>query len=79
MLGVLAAGVICLAAGLIIMLVGGEGAVVIAKVIVGIFMIALGAIMSGAALIVLLILLIIHLATKNKNKVSENSTEKKDG
>lgn len=61
--GVLAAGLVCLAVGLITYFTSRGNAI---SVLIGMFTIASGSIMAAAAALILIIILIINAITKNK-------------
>lgn len=65
MLGMLAAGIICLIVGFCVYFAAKTNVVAL---LTGMFAVAMGAIIAGAAVIVLIIFLIITLIAKAKNK-----------
>ncbi|MDE7163006.1 MAG: hypothetical protein K2O44_02895 [Clostridia bacterium] len=67
--GVLAAGILCAIVGIIVYFTANSNAL---SLLIGLFTIFTGAIITGIATVVLIVLLIIGLITKNKNKDKEN-------
>lgn len=63
MIGVLSAGLICLAVGLTVYFTAHGNAI---SVIVGMFTIAIGGVMSAVAALILIIIVIINAIQKNK-------------
>ncbi|MDE5766441.1 MAG: hypothetical protein K2I17_04675 [Clostridia bacterium] len=63
--GVLAAGVLCAIVGIIVYFTANNNAI---SLLIGLFTIFTGAIITGIAAVVLLVLLIIVLINKNRNK-----------
>ena len=63
--GALAAGLVCLVAGLILYFTIKANPIAL---FIGVFMVAMGVFMSAVAILMLIILLVVNLVSKHKNK-----------
>ncbi len=70
MLGVLAVGLLCLAFGLLAYFAMGD----VVSFVLSLFAISAGAIMSGVAVVTLIVVFIVHLVCRG-NKSAENAPE----